>query len=68
MLMVPRIGQIDRYLSELAAGVRRAVFEGGDAAEELQSVAQRWEAITDEANRAAQVDMYGRQLIGGNSR
>ena len=68
MLIVPRIGQIDRYLAELATGVRRAVFEGGDAAEELQAVAQQWEAITDEADRATQTGMYGRQLMGGNTR
>ena len=68
LLLVPRIAAIDRYLKSLADGVRRAVLKNGDAAGELEAVADAWEVMTDEVGRAAQRDAYRRQLHGGHQR
>ncbi len=53
-MMFPRIPAATEYMGVLNAAVRRVVFDGADAQTELDSVAQKWNEITDRLGRREQ--------------
>jgi hypothetical protein len=61
-VMVPRIPAIDEYLGVLADAVRTAPADEAAAKTALDSVAAKWEAITDRLGRERQVAAYRRHL------
>jgi hypothetical protein len=61
-VLIPRIPAIDEYLGVLADAVRTAPADEAIAQSTLESVAAKWEAITERLGRERQADAYRRHL------